>query len=125
MKAGRLPDLKGWVRALEKELGRAFVLRGVEATVDGWLIRQGRTFAVRLDGCGTVLALEPLGRLVQWDVAARREQSPTDSEKQALERLTTSWTGASRPVRLVGPLREARASGLALQVRTFAERPRP
>ena len=125
MKDGRLPDLKAWARAFAKEVGKAFVLRGVEATVDGWLIRQDGKLALRLDGCKTVLALEPLGRMVQWDVAAKREQSPTASEKQALERLTASWTGEPRRVRLVGSLREARGAWLVLQVRTFTERPRP
>jgi hypothetical protein len=124
MKDGRLPDLKAWARAFAKEVGKAFVLRGVEATVDGWLIRQDGKLAVRLDGCQTVLALEPLGRLVQWDVAARREQKPTASEKKALERLAASWTGAPRRVRLVGPLREAPGTELVLQVRAFTERPR-
>jgi hypothetical protein len=122
MKDGRLPDLAAWRRGLEKSVGKAFVFRGVEATVDGWLVRQRGRLAVRLEGCGTVLPLEPLGPLVQWDVAAGREQRPTAEEKQALEQLAAGWTGAARRVRLVGPLREGREGGLALQVRSFTER---
>lgn len=123
LKDGRLPDLKGWSRAFHAAVGEAFVFRGWEATVDGWLIEADGRPALCVGGGAAVLRLAALERKVQWDVAARREQAATEAERRAYARLAATWDGRPRRVRLVGPLCQADDGRFTLHVREFAERP--
>jgi hypothetical protein len=123
MKDGRLPDLKGWSRAFRAAVGEAFVFRGCEATVEGWLVEVAGQPALCTGGGTTVLRLAALERKVQWDVAARREQAATAAERGAHARLAATWDGRPRRVRLVGPLSQADDGRFTLHVREFAEAP--
>jgi hypothetical protein len=54
MQGGRLPDLKALRRCLRQEVGNAFSVRGVEATVKGRLIEQNGRLAVRVSDTAEV-----------------------------------------------------------------------
>lgn len=124
---GRLPDLAAWVRAFREEVGQAFVIRGVEATIEGDLIEGGGQLALRSRATGEVLRLDPLRRKVEWDPQREREAPMTDREKKAHERLLARWAesrGQGAAVRVVGPLVQDKDGVVfALEVREFV-RPR-
>ena len=116
---GRLPDLKDWVRAFREEIGQAFVIRGVEATVEGRLFEEDGKLALRLERTGEVLRLVPLRRNVAWDPKRDREAPLTDDERKAHERLAES-RGRAGVVRVVGPLVQDKDGVVsALEVREF------
>ena len=120
---GRLPDLKAWVRRFREQVGQAFIIRGVEATVEGRLVEANGQLALRLARTGEVLRLTPLRRKVQWDPDGQREAAITGDERSAYERLAARWTQSQRQdagVRVVGPLVEGAGGDLpALEVRGF------
>jgi len=124
MKDGRLPELKSWARTFRDHVGEAFVLRGVEVTVDGVLAEDDGRLGLRVSGGDAVLRLAALEGKVQWDVAGKREEPASEAERDAYKNLGVTWKGKPRRVRLTGPLREADKGGvLILHVREYADRP--
>jgi hypothetical protein len=119
MRDGRLPDPELLARALY-ETGAGATLRGVEATVEGRLVRTDGEPRMQLSGTGEVVRLAPLRSKVQWNVAAKREQAATNAERQAYRRLLRQQKPESAPVRVIGPLILAPGEGvLTLEVRAF------
>lgn len=122
--AGCLPDLEAWSRGFREEVGQAFTIRGVEATVAGRLVEDNGRPALRLSATGEVLRLAPLRRKVQWDPDRQREQPITDAERWAYASLRARWGNAKSQavsVRIVGPLVQGADGRLShLEVREFA-----
>jgi hypothetical protein len=100
-----------------------FRVRGMEATVDGCLARQGRRILLRIGGSGGLLRLAPLRHKVQWDRRRNREALPTESELLAFRRLLDRRHALGRRVRVIGPV-VVTADGQPpiLQVRQFSWR---
>ena len=119
MQDGRLPDIAGLERHLRN--GRVGAsLRGVEAIVEGSLAEEKGEILLRVSGTGQIVRLAPLRHKVQWDVAAKREQSPTDAERNAYVRLRARWRRQPLPVRVTGPLTQSPdARYYTLEVREF------
>ncbi len=123
-KGGRLPDLGAWKKELSDDLGRAFVLRGVEATIAGDLLERDGRVALKVSGREEVLRLAPLGEKVQWDPRRRRPERPTREERLAHERLAARRQDGTNRVRITGPLREVPGEALpTLEVREFTVSP--
>jgi hypothetical protein len=123
LKGGRLPDLAALDRHI-KETRTGAHLRGVEATVLGRLILEKEEMSFAVTGTQATLKLMPLRRKVQWDVAAKREQSITKDEKSALERLRAQAVPPDTLLELIGPLepekdKNGKIIRLTLQVRAF------
>ena len=120
---GCLPDLAAWVRAFREEIGQAFIIRGVEATIEGELVEDGGRLALRLRATGAALLLVPLRRKVEWDPGREREAPATDEERKAHERLRARWAesrGRGVAVRVVGPLVQNKDGAVTgLEVREF------
>jgi hypothetical protein len=115
----RLLNLETVSRAV-RAVGDPFRVRGVEATVDGDLLRAGGRLALRISRSRDLLRLAPLGHKVQWDRRGNREQAPTDEERSAYARLVHGRRSPSRRVRVVGPLVAARdGKPIVLQIRQF------
>jgi len=103
-----------------RQVGNPFSLRGVEATVRGWLVREDGQLVLRVSGSNEVLGLAPLRRKVQWDPSSKRAYPPTRKEWDAYYGLRMEWAGQARRIQVVGPLVEARENGpLILEVRQF------
>lgn len=116
---GRLPDLSALSRCVHA-VGDPFVVRGVEATIDGELVQGNGRLAFRVSGGGEVLILAPLSRKVQLNVTEKVDLRPTRKEKEAYERLASLWSGEPRAVRVIGPLVNAKSQDLpVLEVREF------
>lgn len=123
MKDGALPDLKVWKRNLSDIVGEAFLIRGVEVTVDGALVEERGHLALRVSGSRAVLRLVPLVRKVQWDPERHCERPATAAERTADERLeerARKAPGQSPRIRIIGPLEEGPQGGPpSLAVRDF------
>jgi len=121
---GRLPDLEALSRCV-RAVGNPFSVRGVEATVEGWLVRDGKRWLLRLPGSREALRLAPLSRMVQWNPQTRRAPSPTHQEKYAYKSLAAKWTGQPRRIQITGPLLPAGKNDLpVLEVRQLHWEPR-
>jgi hypothetical protein len=94
-------------------------LRGMEATVDGWLEKRGREFVLSVDGIAQPLRLAPLTAKVQWDRRKARSFPKTSAEENAFRRVAAQWRGAREPVRIVGPVRGHVLDETTLEVREF------
>jgi hypothetical protein len=119
MKGGRLPDLAAIERAI-RDAGVGGRLRGVEATIDGQLVKEGQQLRLRIAGAGEALRLVPLTRKVQWEVKKKRPQPLTPDEKKAHAELDRRWRGQPLRVRVIGPLVQEEGARLpAVEVRRF------
>src|SRR5687768_4714306 len=119
MRDGRVPDVSALARYL-RECGAGATLRGVEATVDGWLAEENGALLLRVTGTGQTLRLAPLRRKVQWDVERSREQVIPERERTAFDRLRRQVPALCPPVRVTGPLVEGAAGQPhTLEVREF------
>jgi hypothetical protein len=119
MADGRLPDLGTIQRRLD-EFGVGASLRGAEATVDGSVVQtDGRLFLIA-SGTGERMALAPLGRKVQWDIKAKREQAMTEPERTAYARLRASLRSRRSAIQVIGPVKAGgKEKGHTLEVREF------
>lgn len=122
-KEGRLPNLAAWSRTFRAEVGNAFTIRGVEATITGRLVENGGHSAIEVAGTGEVVLLAPLKRKVQWDPEQKREQLASTEEQEAHRRLLARWDRSDRQpvdIRITGPIVQVKDGGrLTLEVRDF------
>ena len=119
---GEQPDLAALSRCVH-EVGDPFVVRGVEVTVDGNLVKKDGRLALRIAGSGEVLSLVPISRKVQWSTGGKAVMPLTLKEKEAYDRIGSLWNGEPRAVRVVGPLVTTGRSDLPLlEVREFFSR---
>lgn len=117
-RGGRLPDAKQ-LGAFIQGLGLGASLRGMEATVDGWLEKRDGQPVIRASGADDVWRLAPLTHKVQFDFEKKRSHPLTDAERRACEALLLQWGGGPRRVRVVGPVVKAADGRLTLEVRQF------
>ena len=103
-------------------------LRGLEATIDGVLVKDGTHPAIRLVGTNAtpststnlLLRLAPLRTKVQQAFPKKHPVPATTDEKRAYKTLLSQWRGETRPVRITGPLvRKRGQTHLELEVREF------
>lgn len=119
MKNGRLVD----PQVLAKQIADLRVgarLRGLEATIEGFLERKDGKPVFRVGKSNEILQLAPLTTKVQIDALKTKEpESPTKEEKQAYQRLLAR-NDMRQPAQITGPLRHAAAGKpLTLEVRAF------
>jgi hypothetical protein len=94
-------------------------VRGVEATVAGFVERSGTNFVLKLSGTNTVLQLAPLSRKVQN--VAKQPQPATAGEKNAFVDLTKKLK-KPRKAMITGPLVAKGDGSLVLEVRDVSTR---
>jgi hypothetical protein len=95
-------------------------LRGLEATVDGTLKKEGGQLFLHVRGTNTTLRLTPLRLKVQQDVKKKKPVPPTPVESKAYKNLVAQWKGEAKPVRITGPLvMKKGATTIDLEVRQF------
>jgi hypothetical protein len=117
----RLPNLKMLRDGLREGVGNLFTIRGVEAVVEGTLVRKDNRAVLRLPERLGELEVAVLKRKVQYDPKAQREEPATPDEREAHARLLAQWDGQPRTVRITGPLTQPNDDGLpaVLEVRLF------
>lgn len=115
LRQGRLTDPTTFAKQIaDIRLGAR--LRGLEATVDGTLEKNGGKAVLRVSKSNELLQLAPLTTKVQIDALnTKKADPPSKDEKNAFKTLTRRFKGESLPVRVIGPLR----SGMKLEVRAF------
>jgi hypothetical protein len=117
--SGGLLSLKALARTVG-DVGEHFSVRGVEATVEGWLIQKKEHFFLQWPGSTGTLQLASLTHKVQWDPRLKRAYPASLDEREALKRLVANWNGRPFRIQIVGPLVETRQPGmLILEVRQF------
>lgn len=115
----RLPQVRALAEGI-RELGVGATLRGVEAQVEGWLVREEGELRLIVSGTGEVVRLAPLIGLVQWNVESKREQLPSEAERLAYARLAGRFRRQFQPAYVLGPIREPENGGQpVLEVREF------
>jgi hypothetical protein len=123
LQENRLPDLKAWKREFENEVGKAFTIEGVEATIDGHLVEASGRMALQIGKTTAIVELQPLQRKVQIDPEKKLPQAPTAGEKDAHKRLLADWKSFKGPpprIRIIGPLGQTTQLGVpALTVREY------
>lgn len=91
-------------------------LRGLEATIDGFLERKDGKPVFRISKSNEILLLAALTTKVQIDaIKTKKPEPPTKEEKQNYKRLRGCVKDQPQSVRITGPLR----TGMKLEVRTF------
>lgn len=95
-------------------------LRGIEATVRGRLLRRQGVLWLRASQTGELISLTPLKTKIQWEVARKRPEPPTEEEASAFARLETRDTAEATLYEVVGPIDfNKKGKPVALQVRLF------
>ncbi len=95
-------------------------LRGIEATVDGWVERRGSNAVLKVSGTNEILRLASLQHIVQWDMKNHCPQQPSVDEVNALKDLLAAVKDTSPRVLITGPVvRDESASEPILEVRRF------
>ena len=115
LKNGRLVD----PNVLAKQVADISVgarLRGLEATIDGFLERKDGKAFFRVSKSNEIVELAPLTTKVQIDALKAKKPEPrTKEEKQAYKALLRRAKDQPQAIRITGPLR----SGIKLEVRGF------
>ena len=91
-------------------------LRGLEATIDGFLERKDGKPVFRVAKSNELLELASLTTKVQIEaIKSKKPEPPTKEEKNAYKALRSRAKSEPQPMRITGPLR----AGTKLEVRTF------
>jgi len=91
-------------------------LRGLEATIDGFLEKKDGKPVFRISKSNEILLLAALTTKVQIDAIKTKKPEPaTKEEKEGYKRLRARIKDQPQSVRITGPLR----TGMKLEVRTF------
>jgi hypothetical protein len=99
-------------------------MRGLEATIDGSLRKEGSRILLQVGGTNIVLRLAPLRIKVQKDVPNKKPAQPTPIEARAYKDLRAQWKGETHPVRITGPLvQKPGGAPIELEVRQFELKP--
>lgn len=115
LKNGRLVD----PQSLAKQIADIRVgarLRGLEATIDGFLEKKDGKPVFRIAKSNELLQLVALTTKVQIDaIKTKKPEPPTKEEKQGYKRLRACVKDQPQLIRITGPLR----GGMKLEVRAF------
>lgn len=115
LKNGRLIDPDQLAKALA-DIRVGARLRGVEATIDGFVETQDGKRVFRVSKSNEILQLTALTTKVQIDAVKSKKPEPArKEEKAAYKKLIGRAPAAPQPARVTGPLR----SGKRLEVRAF------
>jgi hypothetical protein len=115
LKNGRLID-PGTLTKNLADIGVGARLRGLEATVDGFLEKKNGKPVFRVAKSNEILQLAPLTTKVQIDAVKSKKPEPVGKdEKEAYKQLRARAKDQPQAVRITGPLR----AGNKLEVRTF------
>lgn len=116
-KKGLVPDVDALAKSI-REIGAGASLRGVEATIDGRLEKQGDQFLVRVSKTDEVLLLEAVTQRIQLQPRRKSPEPLTDAEQKAFQNLSAKWQGTPLDVRITGPITK-RSGKTVLAVRRF------
>lgn len=121
---GRLPDRAALSKALLRA-GQQFSIRGIEATVEGWLERREGQPVLQVEGWEQPLVLAALTSKVQWARSRKQLAEPTPEERSAYDRLLEGWDGTPRRVRITGPVRLPATALRTNQAKNIGSDPSP
>lgn len=119
MRDGRVPDLRALARHIfEIRVGAS--LRGLEATVEGIVAKDGDALLLRSSQAGEAFRLTPLERKIQWDPTTSREETSSADERSAFAKIEALSTRSPVRARVTGPVRDGAAGeARAVEVRSF------
>ena len=122
-----LPDIDVWRSEFAKVIHGGYIMRGIEITVSGKLIKRqsGAQEQITMASTSTrpqlVLApFQPASQL-KWDMAAKATRPITNTEAEAYHRLSATLTEQSTGVmmQVTGTLQKHGAGDFSLDVREF------
>jgi len=121
LKTAGLPDVDQWTEQFNAMVGRLYVFRGVEATVEGSVEQKDEGLVMRIPGLEQRVALLPLEHKLQWNFKRASARQPEPDEQAAFNELLAKRR-AAKPgefkVQVTGPLRKT-DKGTVLEVREF------
>jgi hypothetical protein len=127
LRSTALPDPEKLRQQFESLVGKAYLFRGVEITVEGSVREQNGDMTVELPDSKESLRLIALKTKVQWNFQKQHPRGPETEERTAFQDLvgkekeTVSAKAASHPVvRVTGPLKMT-DKGPVMEVREFSE----
>jgi galactose oxidase len=121
LKPQALPDPDGWAAAFTAKVGKAYVFRGVEVTVEGSVEKDGDAPTLRVPGIPQPIALTPLEHKLQWNFKKAASRQPEPDERDALAQLVLKAKNAGKSafkVQVTGPFTRTER-GYSLEVREF------
>jgi galactose oxidase len=121
LKTAGLPDVDQWTEQFKATVGRLYVFRGVEATVEGSVEQKEDGLVMRIPGLEQPVALLPLQHKLQWNFKRASARQPEPDEQAAFNELLTKQRAAKHSefrVQVTGPLRKT-DKGTVLEVREF------
>jgi galactose oxidase len=121
LKDDGLPDPDKWAEQFRSMMGRVYVFRGVEATIEGSVEEWDGALVLRAPGLKQQVTLAPLRNKLQWNFKKAAPRQPEPDERDAYDQLAgrkkEAKPGALR-VQVTGPLKKT-DKGLILEVREF------
>jgi galactose oxidase len=121
LKPQTLPDPEKWEASFKRIVDKAYVLRGVELTVEGTLLKVGDGLILRVPGVPGPVDLAPLRHKLQWNFKKAGARQPEPDERDAMERLVVLAKEAGKSmlkVQVTGPFTRTE-HGYGLEVREF------
>jgi galactose oxidase len=127
LRSKALPDPEKLRTQFESLVGKAYLFRGVEITVEGSVKERNGDMTVELPDAKESLRLAALKTKVQWNFQKQHTRGPETEERTAFQDLiskekeTMSTKATSHPVvRVTGPLKMT-DRGPVMEVREFSE----
>ncbi len=117
-KDGALPDPEKWRTQFAKLVGKQYIFRGIELTMEGDVeVKDGSVF-LKSDHLPKPLLLKPLQNKLQWNFAKQHARGAEKEEAEAYQQLQTAAQNGPLRIKITGPL-QFTATDSALEVREF------
>jgi galactose oxidase len=116
----KLPDPAAWGERFQKSVGKAFVFRGVEATLQGTVKAEDKALMLSVPTIPKPIPLAKLRNKLQWNAGKKKARQPEPDEAEAFETLLayTLKRGQAVALTVTGPILP-RTDGATLEVREY------
>jgi hypothetical protein len=118
----RLPAFETWRREFRRIANGTYELRGVEVSLDGFVVLRDDQLTLIYGTQRTAIPLAAMtaAEKIQWDHRTRSRRPLEAAEEQAYQQLAAAYgaSAGSQPVTVTGPL-EHSETGYVLSVRQF------
>ena len=107
LKGVMLPNVEEWKQKFESMVGKTYVFRGVEVTIQGAIEEKDGRVLLESPALENPVALEPLQNKLQWNFKKHRAREPEPEEAAAHGMLMAEvrkGNGKLKEVQITGPL---------------------
>ena len=117
-KGEAIPDPEKWRARFSQLVGKQYVFRGVELTIEGEVEVKDERLFLKSKPLKEPMLLMPLRHKLQWNFAKQRARGPEKEEEEAYRELEAIAKNRVTRVRVTGPLQTSDGHA-TLEVREF------